>query len=138
MKSLSLAELRALIPRMPFNEHLGLRVSRRFSDGLEMQLTIQPWQHNILGGLHGGVTAALVDAAIGVAVFGHYGGKRATTVELNINYLRPVTHGKVRARARIVKAGKRLAFGTAEVTDEKKRVLASASATYMVLEHGGE
>jgi acyl-CoA thioesterase len=98
-----------------------------------MELPVKPTLHNILGGLHGGVTATLIDAAIGIAVFGHYGGRRATTVELKVNYHRPVTHGVVRARARIVKPGKTLVFGTAEVTDSEGRLVASGSATYMML-----
>lgn len=98
-----------------------------------MELQIQKSHHNILGSLHGGVTATLIDAAIGVAIFGQFGGRRAATVELKANYHRPVAEGVVRARARIVRAGKTLAFGTAEVFDQHRRLVASGSATYMLL-----
>ena len=82
----------------------------------------------------GGVTATLVDAAAGVAIIGHLGGRPATTVDLTVSYLRPVTQGKVHARSRIVKMGKTLAFATVEVKDSHGRLIATGSATYMLLE----
>lgn len=98
-----------------------------------MEMQIRPEHYNMMGGLHGGATATLIDAAIGVAVCGHYGGRRATTVELKLNYHRPVAHGRIRARARLLKTGKTLAFGTAEVFDANQKLVASGSATYMML-----
>ncbi len=120
--------------RISFNQHLGLRVTRVYRDGIGLECEIEPHKLNLLGTLHGGVTATLVDAAAGVAIIGQLGGRPATTVELKVNYLRPATHGKVHARSRIVKMGKRLAFATVEVKDSHGRLVATGSATYMVLE----
>lgn len=132
-QALSKTELDALILRMPFNHHLGLKVTRLYKDGLAMECEIEPHKQNMLGTLHGGVTATLIDAAIGVAVIGGMGGRPATTVELKVNYLRPATQGKVHARARLVKIGKTLVFGTAEVRDGHGHLVAAGSATYMLL-----
>lgn len=132
-KSLNLKELNAFIPKMPFNHLLGMRVSRVYADGITMELEVTDQLMNMLGTLHGGATAALIDAAIGASIIGQLGGRPATTVELKLNYLRPATHGKVRARAKIVKIGKTLAVGTAEVHDLHGHLIAMGSATYLLL-----
>jgi len=126
-------ELNALMPKMPFNHLLGMRVSRVYSDGITIELEVTAELKNILGTLHGGATASLIDAAIGMAIIGQLGGRPATTVEMKLNYLRPATHGKVRARSRIVKIGKTLAVATAEVHDLHGHLIAMGSATYLLL-----
>ncbi|MFZ5929155.1 MAG: PaaI family thioesterase [Acidobacteriota bacterium] len=120
--------------RISFNQHLGLRLTRVYRDGVGLECLIEPHKLNLLGTLHGGVTAALVDAAAGVAIIAFLGGRPATTVELKVNYLRPVSQGKVHARSRIVKLGKTLAFATVDVKDSHGRLIAAGSATYMILE----
>lgn len=120
--------------RISFNQHLGFRLTRVYKDGVALECAIEPHKLNLLGTLHGGVTATLIDAAAGIAIIGFLGGRPATTVELKVNYLRPVTHGKVHARSRIIKLGRTLAFATVEVKDSHARLVATGSATYMVLE----
>lgn len=125
--------LNQLISRMPFNHHLGLKVSRVWADGLTLECAIRETLRNGLGTLHGGVTATLVDVSVGLAIIGQLGGRMATTVELKVNYLRPATSGNVLARARIVKLGKTLAIGTAEIKDPHGHVIAIGTATYLPL-----
>jgi len=132
-KPLNRKELNTLMPKMPFNHLLGMHVSRVYADGITLELAITPELTNSLGTLHGGVTATLIDAAIGMAIIGQLGGRPATTVELKLNYLRPATHGKVRARSKIIKIGKTLAVGTAEVRDSHGALIALGSATYLPL-----
>ena len=132
-KPLNLKELNALVSTMPFNHLLGLRVSRLYADGLTIEMEITPELKNILGTLHGGATASLIDAAIGVAIIRQLGGRPATTVELKLNYLRPAAQGKVRARSKIIKIGKTLVVGTAEIHDQHGYLIAMGSATYLPL-----
>ena len=85
--------------------------------------------------LHGGVTATLADVAVGMALARHLGRPRAaTTVEMKINYLRPVAHGKITARSHLVKVGARLCCGRVEIFDGEKRPVAAALITYMILD----
>lgn len=120
--------------RISFNQHLGFRLTRVYRDGVALECAIEPHKLNLLGTLHGGVTATLIDAAAGVAIISALGGRPATTVDLKVNYLRPVTDGKVHARSRIQKMGKTLAFASVEVKDAHGRLVATGSTTYMVLE----
>ena len=119
---------------MPFNVALGLHVARVYRDGLTMELAVTEDLKNALGTLHGGVTATLMDAAVGVAVIGHFGGRRmATTVDMKVNYLRPVKEGTVRARSRFVKIGKTLAVCSCDVKDTHGHLIATGLVTYMLL-----
>ncbi|MBE7544049.1 MAG: PaaI family thioesterase [Bryobacteraceae bacterium] len=133
-RPLSRPQLTAMLGRMPFNDLLGLRVVRVYQDGLTMEMDVTPRVHNILGTLHGGATATLIDAAVGVAIIGHFGGQRqTTTVDMKLNYLRPVAAGKVRARSRFIKLGKTLVVSSCEVKDAHGHLIATALVTYMLL-----
>ena len=119
---------------MPFNHHLGFHVARLFKDGLTIECTPRPEMINGLGTLHGGVTATLIDAAIGIGVIALAGGQPVSTVEMKVNYLRPALEGKFRCRSRILKAGKTLAFGEAVVRDSQGRVVATGHGTFIYLD----
>jgi uncharacterized protein (TIGR00369 family) len=70
-----------------------------------------------------------------MALARHLGRPRAaTTVEMKINYLRPVSHGKVTARSHLVKVGSLLCCGRVDIFDTEKRPIAAALITYMILE----
>src|SRR6059058_619539 len=97
---MTITELRKLVDKMPFNQLLGIRVARLHGDGVTIECKVRDELLNLAGVLHGGVTATMVDAAVGIALSRHFRGVRpATTVELKINYLRPVVEGKATARA---------------------------------------
>jgi len=127
-------KLKLFLNEIPFNAHVGLRLVRLYKDGVTIECRLRPELMNGAGVLHGGVTAALADVAVGMALARHLGRPRAaTTVEMKINDLRPVVHGKVTARAHLVKVGARLCCGRVEICDAEKRPVAAALITYMIL-----
>ncbi len=131
---LSLAQLRQRITAMPFNRILGLQVVRQHRDGVTVECPMADNLRNSAGVMHGGVLATLADVAVGIAIMNHSGGTRpCTTVELNINYMRPVT-GKVQARSRILRFGAHLVVGSVEIRGEEGKLAGSALVTYMLLE----
>ncbi len=133
-KKLTLAGTRALTARMAFNQSLGLRVAKVHADGVTIEIPMRDDLRNLMGVLHGGVSATIADAAVGIAVTRHFGGARlATTVELKINYFRPVEKGKVVARSRLLRVGQHLVVGSVELTDEEGNSTGFATATYMLL-----
>lgn len=124
-----------MMPRMAFNNLLGFRLTRVHEDGLTIECAVRPDLLNGARVLHGGVTATMADAAVGIALNRHLGGKRPiTTVELKINYFRPVAAGKVFARAHLLRVGSTLCVGRADLVDEGGQPVATALATYMVLD----
>jgi uncharacterized protein (TIGR00369 family) len=90
--------------------------------------------HNPLGTLHGGVYTDLADVAMGMAFAATLGAEETfTTVELKINFLRGVRQGRLTAEARVVKAGRSIAYVECDVSDDQQRLVARASSTCLRL-----
>lgn len=134
-KKLPLAKLRALVDHMPFNRTLGLRVARTHSDGVTLEIPMREDLKNLAGVMHGGVSATIADAAVGIAINHHFHGQRPfTTVELKINYFRPIGEGKVIARSKLLRVGKTLVVGNVELRDNHGNLTGFAVVTYMLLD----
>jgi uncharacterized protein (TIGR00369 family) len=129
------AGIREWLPRMPFNSLLGIRLHRLHKDGVTICCDVEQKLLNGAGVLHGGVTATLADAAVGLATNRHYQGRPITTIELKINYFRPLAPGgRVYARAKLLRTGATLSVGEVEIRDEKKNLAGVAIVTYMLLD----
>jgi uncharacterized protein (TIGR00369 family) len=130
----TIQNLRAVAESMPFNKLIGLRVSRLHADGVTLECPMRDELRNIAGMMHGGVAATLADAAVGIALARHFGGRRpCTTTDLKINYLRPIAQGKIVARSHLVRIGKKLCVGRVDLTDAQRKPAAVAIVTYMLL-----
>ena len=92
-------------------------------------------QHaNPMGTLHGGVLCDIADAAMGIAYASTLAeGETFATLELKINFLKPVWTAKLRAAGRIVKRGKTVGLLECDITDEQQHLVARASSTCMTL-----
>jgi uncharacterized protein (TIGR00369 family) len=89
---------------------------------------------NPMGTLHGGVLCDIADAAMGAAYRSTLSEDESfTTLELKINFLRPVWKAQLRARARVIQKGKTVGLVECEVLDEKERLISRASSTCMTL-----
>ncbi|MBL8231020.1 MAG: PaaI family thioesterase [Bryobacterales bacterium] len=131
---LTLSQLRAMTGKMPFNHSLGLRIAKVHRDGVTLEIPFRSDLKNLVGGLHGGVSATIADAAVGIAILRHFGGKRrCTTVELKINYFRPITHGKIVARSKLLRVGANLVVGSVDLRDGDGKLAGAALATYMLI-----
>jgi len=99
-----------------------------------MRCKTYDWMRNIAGTLHGGMCATLVDQAMGcVAYCARPGEGIAPTVELNVEYHRPLIPGKdVRMDIHLVSVTRSLMHLAAEayVADEPEKLCISASAVY--------
>jgi len=119
---------------MPFNKLIGVRVLRRHADGVTIECSVRDELRNSAGVLHGGVAAAMADAAVGIALASHFGGRRAcTTTDLKINYLSAVAEGKMIARSHLLRVGKHLCVGRVDLSDGHGKMVAVAIVTYMLL-----
>lgn len=89
---------------------------------------------NPMGTLHGGVLCDLGDAAMGCAAATTLGdGESYTTVELKINFFKPVWTQKLTATGRVVKRTRRLAYTEAEIVDEQGSLVAKLNGSCLVL-----
>jgi len=89
---------------------------------------------NPMGTLHGGVLCDIADAAMGMAYAATLDeGETFTTLELKINFLKPVWNAWLRALGKVVKRGQTIGFVECDVTDEQQQLVARATATCMTL-----
>src|SRR6266487_1835169 len=88
-------------------------------------------QHaNPMGTLHGGMLCDIADAAMGMAYASTLGeGETFTTLELKMNFLKPVWQARLRAIGRVVKAGQTIGLLECDITDEGNNLVARASST---------
>jgi uncharacterized protein (TIGR00369 family) len=100
-----------------------------------------PHAYNPIGSVHGGYAATLLDSACGCAVHSRLSARQAyTTLELKVAYHRAMNAdtGVVRAEARVVTFGRKVAFSEGRITDANGRIYASASSTLLIFERSAE
>jgi uncharacterized protein (TIGR00369 family) len=126
--------IRGEIPGAPIGETIGMRVVEVGPDFAAFEMEADRRHANPMGTLHGGVLCDIADGAMGVAWASGLGeGESFTTLELKINFLKPVWNGKLRAEGRVVKRGKTVGLTECDVRDEKGELVARASSTVMTL-----
>jgi uncharacterized protein (TIGR00369 family) len=119
----------------PIAELLNFRLSRIGPGVAVFEGTPAEYHYNPIGVVHGGFAATLLDSALGCAVHTTLKpGFAYTTVELKVNYVRPLlmSTGPVEAEGKIIHVGSRLATAEARVTDATGKLYAHGSTTCMI------
>jgi uncharacterized protein (TIGR00369 family) len=119
----------------PWVPALGLRVESVGDGGATLVLPFDPKLARTGGTVCGQALMAAADTAMVVALAAHFGEFRpCTTVTLNTSFLRPVSSGDVRVAARVLRAGRSLAFGEIELSGAADgRLAGHATTTYALL-----
>jgi uncharacterized protein (TIGR00369 family) len=85
---------------------------------------------NPFGTVQGGFLAAMLDDTLGPALVATLGpGQSAPTTDLHVQFLRPVSPGRLVGRGRIVRRGRDIGFLAGELLDESGTIVATATAT---------
>nr|WP_285876683.1 PaaI family thioesterase [Fictibacillus phosphorivorans] len=101
---------------------------------LEMEMPNSPLLDNSIGIVHGGLTATLLDTALGTLASHVPGNKKgAVTVELKVDYLTPGIGKKFICRAAVIHNGRQLVRMEGKVRNEKENLIASATGTFFKL-----
>ncbi len=86
------------------------------------------------GNIHGGVISSMMDSTIAVAINQQLDpGEGASTVEIKVNYFRPVSKGRILGEGKVIQKGKKILVGQGEIRDEEGRMVAFGTATFMVV-----
>lgn len=129
-----LQQMREVLKTVPFAELLGLELMDASKGSATMKLAFRTELSQNYGLMHGGAMASLIDTATAFAIVSQLEQKEQfTTVDLTVNYLRPVTKGSAICRAGVVRAGRRILTISAEVHDEDGNLVAIALSTYIIL-----
>lgn len=131
---------RALLAAEPagWMETLGARIAEAEPGRVVLELIAGP-QHRHGGGVvQGGVITQIADAAMGMSLLTLQEPDLSnTTIELKINFLRPVVDGTIRAVGRVIEMKKSLLFSEADVFNDEGKLVARASSTCLVIPRVG-
>jgi uncharacterized protein (TIGR00369 family) len=99
-----------------------------------LEILVQEKHLQPFGLVHGGVFASLIDAAAFWAVYTEVPEELGmTTVELKLNYLAPLSAGRMVASGKCLRVGKTLCLGEASILNEEGTLLAHGTSTMMIL-----
>jgi uncharacterized protein (TIGR00369 family) len=121
--------------RPPMGETLDFDLVEAEKGRVVFEATPTPRCYSPLGFMHGGWAATLLDSACGCAAHSMLdAGQSYSTAELKVAYHRPITAaaGKLRAEAKIVSIGRRVAFTEGRLADANGRIYASATSTLVI------
>jgi uncharacterized protein (TIGR00369 family) len=125
------------MPQAPMTKLLNMRLLE-VDEGRVVFGAVPSREHyNGMGVVHGGLAATLLDSALGCAINSMAPpGKIFTTLELKINYTRPLTEevGPVRCEAHVVHLGSRTATAEGRIVDAKGKLYAHGTTTCIAVE----
>jgi uncharacterized protein (TIGR00369 family) len=118
----------------PVARLIGLEMTEVEPGRVVFELEVEERHTSPLGTVHGGILCDLADAAMGCA---HASlledGESFTTLELKMNFVKPVWAGRLVAEAKVVKAGRTIGLVDCRVTDESGSLVAYGTSTCMTL-----
>ena len=119
----------------PIAHTLGFTLTHIEEGSARFEMEALPEKHaNPMGTLHGGVLCTIADSAMGMAFASTLErGESFTTLELKINYMKPVWRSHLIADARVVKRGRDVGLTDCSVLDADGTLVAHATSTCMVL-----
>jgi uncharacterized protein (TIGR00369 family) len=129
---------KAMPKDMPVGRLIGFEI-KEGADGRAVVTLQSGSQHaNPMGTLHGGILCDIADAAMGIAFASTLASDESfTTIELKINFFRPVWEALLKAEGKVVRRGSSVGYVECEITDENARLVAKAASTCMVLRGDG-
>jgi len=80
-----------------------------------------------MGTLHGGILCDIADAAMGMAFASTLAPEESfTTVELKVNFFRPIWQAQLKAEGTVVQRGRTIGYVECDITDEEDRLVAES------------
>ena len=119
----------------PWVQALGLHVESFDADSVTARLPQDPQLSRVGGMLCGQAMMAAADTAMVLALVNHFGEFRpCTTVQMNTSFLKPLSGQDALVHARVLRAGKSLAFGEIDIRGANDgKSACRASVTYALL-----
>lgn len=131
------SELKELIRQggnSPFYRLIDMKIEEVRDNYARLSIEICRKHIQFLGTVHGGVIASLADSAAAWAIYGSGNPSgRPVTIEMKINFLKPVKSGRIIAEARNIHRGSRIFVSDVEVKDNGEDLIAKSLVTYYLL-----
>ena len=124
--------LRTKLQHIPYAKLLGIQLKQAQPGSATLSLLITDELKRNNGIAHGGAIASLIDTATAFATLSLLEpNEHSTTIDLTINFLRPLISGEATASAKVVRAGRRIIVVSAVVFDDAGKLAATALSTYI-------
>ena len=119
----------------PFYDLLSMKVREADVGFAVLEIDVDKKHLHSADFVHGGVFASMIDSATYWAVLCSVEDPDSAlvTVDLKVNYLAPAASGKLIAKARTIKVGKKLGTAEAEVTGENGKLLVHGTSILMIM-----
>ncbi len=122
------------LPAPPVSQLIGFKLVSAKDGEAVVELDTDKRHANPMGTAHGGILCDIADAAMGIAYASLLEDDESfTTLELKINFLKPVWNAHLCAIGVVVKRGKTVGLTECTITDEKDNLVARASSTCLTL-----
>lgn len=109
-----------------------LRLEFSYPNGkCHVRFPVADFLFNPQGILHGGVIATVLDISMGHLLKREY-GVGGTTLEMKVQYFRSVKETVCRCKAQFLQRGRNVAFLESRLYEESVRLVAFATATWML------
>ena len=125
-----------LLPEPPMSRLTGFRMTVAEPGRVVMELDADESLENSVGSLHGATAAALLDIAMGCAIYTRPPAGQATvTLDLKLAYLRPlsVRSGTIRAEGKLIKLGRQTSYAEGFVRDGAGNLAVHSTATFSII-----
>jgi uncharacterized protein (TIGR00369 family) len=137
MSSLSTAQADAILREnfAPWVQATGIKAEATDKDAATLRIPFSDRLCRVGGIMCGQALLTGADTAMVIALAAASGGfKPCTTVDLTINYMRPITKADAVLEAKVMRLGKTLAFCTCEMREAGSgKPAAFATGTYAIL-----
>ena len=130
---------RGELPGAPLADLMGFGFAEIEEGRVVFECVPGEYHYNPIGAVHGGLACTLFDSAMGCAVHTMLpAGVGYTTVELKVNFLRPVTveTGKLLCEGTTIHVGGRIATAEARLRDGAGKLYGHATTTCMIFREG--
>ncbi|MEP6779655.1 MAG: PaaI family thioesterase [Gemmatimonadaceae bacterium] len=125
------------VPMPPIINHFDFEFNAIEVGKVQMAVTFGESHYNLLGSIHGGAIATLLDTVMGCSVQSVLPlGRTYTTLNIGVNYLRAITMatGEVIAEGTVIHAGRSTALAQGRILDSAGKIIASGETTCLVFD----
>ncbi len=140
-KTLNPRHVRAVIDLVnqgPFFRHLSMQITELGIGYAQVEMEVRQCLLNPFGGIHGGAYASVIDTAAYWSVYCDLEENVGlTSLDLKVDFLAPVSGGKIFIRGRRIKIGRTICLAEATAFDRQERWLAHGTSKMMV-RHGSQ
>ncbi len=124
----------AAVNDSPFYKHVSMRVREFTADGSVMEMDCGAEHLNLWGIMHGGAVSTLADSSCGTAITQMITGEqKIVTLDLRVQFLKPISSGKLVAYGKVVHKTRRHVLAECEIYHEDKSLVARGNTIHAII-----